>query len=353
MRYIIFVIVCLSFAIFLYSDDEAASVYIKKAQELAKKKEYKEAIKNFTKAINEAPESVDAYFALGEMYRDIGESAEATAKFNKASDLIREQGNPDKLKTVQNKINTYLAEYEKLRQELNNINEGFLKSITPLLEKFEKEDQEFALIICQKALKITPNHEIFLKKIKELSQKLSDAKKEQMSPLYNGNDFEDWKVPQDWSIENNLIKFECAEPGTTSAASHKNKITGDYNLAAKLKLENAYPPGNILALSFGFQSLNACYAYGFFDQKLALFKCTMDDKIFQKLKEKDIVSDINISDWNELEVEIQGKAIRCYLNGELVFEIEESLKDKLRGNPALIGKNCIGYFKDILYLSDE
>lgn len=78
MRYPIFVIVYLSFAIFLYSDNDVALIYIKKAQELVKQKDYKEALKNFTKAINEAPESVDAYFALGEMYRDIGESAEAT-----------------------------------------------------------------------------------------------------------------------------------------------------------------------------------------------------------------------------------------------------------------------------------
>src|SRR3989339_1829276 len=89
----------------LYPDNDAAEIYLKKAQELAKKKDYKEALSNFNKAVNEAPELPAVYLALGELYRELNESQEASANFRKALELIEQQGGQDRLKSVQNKIN--------------------------------------------------------------------------------------------------------------------------------------------------------------------------------------------------------------------------------------------------------
>jgi hypothetical protein len=45
--------------------------------------------------------------------------------------------------------------------------------------------------------------------------------------------------------------------------------------------------------------------------------------------------------------------VKCYLNGELCFELTAPDKEALSGNPALVGNNCAGYFKDVLYASEE
>ncbi|HLD35254.1 MAG TPA: tetratricopeptide repeat protein, partial [Planctomycetota bacterium] len=79
----------------LYPDNDAAEIYLKKAQELAKKKDYKEALSNFNKAVNEAPELPAVYLALGELYRELNESQEASANFRKALELIEQQGGQD------------------------------------------------------------------------------------------------------------------------------------------------------------------------------------------------------------------------------------------------------------------
>jgi tetratricopeptide (TPR) repeat protein len=340
-------------ALSLFSDKDVASVYLKKASDLIKKKEYKEALTNFKKAINEEPEMAETYMALGEMYRDLGESKEAKLNFDKSLTFINDQGQTDKLKALANKINSYLTEYGKNRQELDRINEQFLTALLPLLDKYENEDPELALSTVEKALKIRPNDQMLLDKKKDLAQKSSDARRDQMTALYNGGDFNDWDItPEYWTIENNLIKFDCDKGSTISAITHKTKIVGDYNLVAKVRFDNSYSSQSILALSFGFQSIASCYAFGFFDQKLVLAKHTRDAEGFARLMEKDI-SAINISDWNELEVEIYGSNIRCYLNGELYFELDEFSKGATRGCPALIGNNCSGYLKDVMYSSDE
>ena len=340
-------------AAILFSDKDVASVYLKKASDLVKKKEYKEALANYKKAINEEPELAEIYLSLGEMYRDLGETTEARANFEKALTIIADQGQSDKLKSLVNKINSYLAEYDKSRQEFDRINEQFLNAITPLLDKYQAEDPELALSMVSKVLKIKPDDQMLLDKKKELAQQAADARRAQMTAIYNGGDFTDWDiVPEYWSIEDNLIRFTSDKSNTISAITHKTKITGDYNLVAKLRLADSFGTSNILALSFGFQSLSSCYAFGIFDQKLVLAKQTRDNESFVKLKVKDI-SGVDLSDWNELEVEVYGANIRCYLNGELCFEQEEFNKGITRGSPALIGNNCSGYFMDIMYSSDE
>jgi tetratricopeptide (TPR) repeat protein len=353
MRFLIIVIIFLYAALALYSDDEIAGVYVKKAQDLAKKKEYKEALTSFRKAINESPELPDTYVALGEMYRDVGESEDATTNFQKALAIIQSKEPNPKLKSLQSKVESYLSEYAKLRQELAKINEQFLKSLLPLMDKYETEDPELALMISERILRLEPANETALSKKKELSRRLSDAKKQGMTALFNGDDLDDWETSEGWSVKENCIRFELSESNVVSAAAHKTKLSGDYNIVAQVKLDGVSGQSNILAVSFGFQSLSACYAFGFFDNKLALaMQSRKEDGRFQRLKEKEL-GNIDVADWNELEVEVYGRAVRFYLNGELCFEMTAPDKESLSGNTALIGNNCAGWFRDVLYAADE
>jgi predicted O-linked N-acetylglucosamine transferase (SPINDLY family) len=79
-----------------------------------------------------------------------------------------------------------------------------VKALKHKLEKYEKDDPEIALMISEKALKVQPDNEMFLNKNKELSKQIADAKKENMTPLYNGTDLSDWEVPPILGIETML-----------------------------------------------------------------------------------------------------------------------------------------------------
>ncbi|MBI5777914.1 MAG: DUF1080 domain-containing protein [Planctomycetes bacterium] len=353
MKYLLLGLVLLAGSVGLYPDEDTASIYLKKAQELARKKAYKEALDNFNKAINEAPEQVDAYLALGELYRDINESDEAVANFRKALALIEQKGSPDKFKSVQNKINSYLAEYDKNRQELVKFRDQFLQSLWSLVVKYEKDDLQFALLVTERALKIDATNALFINKRLELSKAIGELGKEQMASLFNGTDLDGWKgASEDWQVENEAIRFECDKPEILSGLSYKIKLESDYVFTSKFKMEKVYGSQNFLMLAFGYQSLSNNYAFGIFDQKLALVRHE-GDKPYRKIKEKELPPGIDLVGWNELTVEVYGDAVRCYLNGDLCLEMEESDKTNLRGLVALVGNNCSGYFKDIMYSSEE
>ncbi|MFA5795057.1 MAG: family 16 glycoside hydrolase [Candidatus Brocadiia bacterium] len=351
-RLILAVLIGALFGAITYSDDDVAQVFIKKAQDLAKKKEYKEALANFRKAIAEAPNLVDGYFCLGEMYRDIGESEEAATNFSRASEMISEQEQTSKLKSYQSKIDGFFAEYNKVRQELDKANEQLIKSLMPLIDKYQAEDIELAVYIIERAFRAVPNDEGLQIKRKELAQKVTEAKKATMKPLFNGNDLDDWDINRDWSVRENCASFVFEDKEMISASSTRVRLNGDYNIIARVKQDSGFGQSNILALGFGFQSLKNCYVFGYFDGKLLLGKHTLDSGRYLRIKEKEL-PDVDISDWNELEVEVAGKTIRCYLNGELCFEATEPNKDALSGVQALIGNNCSGQFKDILYSSED
>jgi len=360
MKYFIIALMVLLGPAYVWADEVSADIYLKSGQEQARKKEYKKAVESLTKAMAEAPKMIEPYVALGEVYRDTGESAEARTNFTKALDLISTAhdaagtntgDNDAKYKTLQTKLTGYLAEYDKTRQEFNKLNEQFSQAALALIEKYEKDNPELAMNITDKLLKINPDDIVLLAKKKEYSQQVvSDAvEKNEIVTLFPSRDFDDDdnKLPEHWSINNETIKLNWLEPGHMAFLPGKVKALNNYVINGKMKIVDANPPSYCAGIAFGAQSSAEFYFFGVANMKLALGRRVNNTSELRLLQEKRMGSDFNITDWNTLEIQVSEDMVRCFVNGTLSIEYTEDNKEALRGKIALLGSNAILEFKEI------
>jgi hypothetical protein len=337
-------------------DEDSARVYLNKARDLIKNKEYQSALECFQKAAQEAPDFVDLYFERGVMYWNLREATEAMNDFNKASDLLKAKTElPKQLQLIQGKIASYQTEYEKIRKELDDINRKYLGKFLELADKYQDSGEDYLLQLLKHLSKMEPGNKEIEERTAKLNSKSMQMEKGVMESLFNGKDLIGWEL-----FENNVFMAEAGQirgkspDGAYITVSNNVNPEGNYTLSIDVQLAEQTGKDHLFGLAFAFKKINEMYYYGFYNNRLVFKRYTRGAGEDKPIKDLPLPARIDPAKWNTLMIKTKDNSAGCYLNNELQFEVimPDENPPRFKGLPGVLIQSCNANFKDILYLSD-
>lgn len=345
----------------LLADEEYAQVYLQKASEQVKKKDYTSALENFRKAFAEAPEMPEIFYERGLMYWQARELVEALNDFNKVVELFAKK---DSLSPAQQeiarKIDSYGTEYDKQRQEFSNINKKYISKFLSLADNSRDSGDNYIRDLLSKLSSLEPKNAEIRKRIKSMEDIEISKQKLEMTPFFNGTDLEGWDPRRrQCRVEDGEIKAEA--PEGTLAVSYSCDMENKFSVFANMKIDEIYEKDYMCGIIMAYRGVNDYYVVTFFKGRLVFMKMTEEETAMGKEQKNSFLAEImlpqniDVKEWNSLYVQVDGNNVSVYLNSTLQLKVEvpEEWTLKFKGSLGLALQCSKVSFKELLYKKDN
>ncbi|MBI5778027.1 MAG: tetratricopeptide repeat protein [Planctomycetes bacterium] len=348
----------------LRADEQSAGIYLQKALEAVKQKNYVAALELFDKAVKEAPDMPEIYYERGMLYWKNKEMSEGISDLNKAAGLINALDKPSmNRKNLLPKIAAGQSEYKKLADEFDALNQKYMARDLALLEQNQANPDPLLIDIMNIIQPFIP--ESMREQYNTLWTNIFSETGKKMTPLFNGANLGDWEAENpNWTVENGAIIGQFMD----SLLVHKHTVqlnSGAYAVSAKVQILEENPPDVNAGILFG----------GRFDQfllfgvrsnrvELVKFSIQQDVKNDRRVLMPNVIANcpppagFDAKQVNELMIIVDDDFVDCYLNGKRIMGKrfaggETGDRKSFYGAPGLSVLRCKAQFTDFKYLIYE
>ncbi len=339
------------------ADEDAARYFTERGNRALGDKEYREAERQFTKAIGEQPGFLPARLGLARAAVGLEDRPKAVGILEGILDAL-EAGGPssEEEKAVGDAAEKLLKDLDRPRLEYRKLTHAYVRKLAALLERCAKENPDLARRCFVRIVRVAPRHPLVSKLRKEHRILLAEkpggkrgAAKPGEEPLFNGVDLEGWSgKPPIWSVVDGRL---TAAVGDSSRVNRYSRfLEGDYTLVFEARLARETGEIPLFGLCFGFRGLYRRYNLFVLRDKFRFSRHEGSAEQETKLASVayyQVKGGVDRTAWNRYEIRVRGKKVTCFVNGEEICSHESEDAD-YDGAPAMLVQDCTAEFRRIV-----
>ncbi|MHC4472108.1 MAG: family 16 glycoside hydrolase [Planctomycetota bacterium] len=336
----------------LAADEEAARYFTERGRKALSESDWKEAEKNFRKAIVEKADFLPALLGLAEAVIGCGDREGGIVHL----EVCLEQGHREPLSPEEREALDRAVEiFKKLdrpRYEYRKLVGDYVARLLALARQHQAKSPALARRCLERVAKVCPDHpEAKAFRVDVGTVAAVPKASEDEIPLFNGEDLEGWSGgPPVWSVKDGVFVARVGDGARW--IRHNQELEGDYTLLFDVKVAKDTGPHPRVALCFGLYGPYEYWSLDVFKGSLTFTRHNGSAEEVDKLHKVhfyELKGGFDRQAWNAIRICVKGGKVMFMVNDRKLHEHKPASKS-FDGFVGLVVQDCTAEFRKISLL---